>query len=199
VHAGNEFAVFAENVEHLGRNARHYAHIHYYIRGVGYFDANLGDWSAYRAHAEGNDVHRAPFHAAAEKFIEFFLHFGGIHPVVGRTCVSLGLGANEGARFHAGYVARVGAEIVASGAFLLVELDAHSLFDHLIKEFIGFLLGAVAPYDAVGRRVSCPVVDPGYESLVFYCLGIYHYYFSPCLLKRDLFIKIRVVFTAENI
>ena len=181
VHARNEFAVGAENVENLRGNARHYAHVYDYIRRVGNFNADLRDWSADRTHAERNYVHCTALHASFEKSIEFLFHLGRIHPVVCWAGVSLSLGAYERAGFYAGNVARIRTEVIATGALLLIEFCAvaDSLFNHHVEKLVRFFLRTVAPINAVGRGESGNLVHPGEQSLILYCFRIYHFIYSP--------------------
>ena len=121
VQAGDEVAV-AEHVENRLAHAGHDAHVDDHVGGVGDLHADLGDGRAERPHAEGDDVHGAPLHAALEQLLQLLLHLLRRHPVVGRAGIVLGDAADVGAVLDAGHVDRVGPGQVAVGTLLLVEL-----------------------------------------------------------------------------
>ena len=70
-------------------HARHHAHAHDDVRGIGELDADVRDRGADRPHRERHDVQRAPAHAAVEEAPERRAHLGRGDPVVGRAGVLL--------------------------------------------------------------------------------------------------------------
>jgi hypothetical protein len=77
VHAGHEFAVGAEHVEHRLAHAGHGAHVDHDVGAVGDLDADVGDRRAERAHGEGDHVHGAAAHAALEQAVQRFRILAG--------------------------------------------------------------------------------------------------------------------------
>jgi hypothetical protein len=64
-----------------------------------------------------------------------------------------GLGADEGAFFDARHVVGIGAVVVTTGSFLLVQGDQDAFVDGLGGQAMLLLLGTVAPDDLVGLAV----------------------------------------------
>ena len=112
-------------------DAGHDAHVDDDVGRVGELDADLRHGRADRAHAEGQDVHGAAAHAAAEELLELLAHHEGVFPVVGGAGVVFGERADEGAVFDAGDVVGRGAGVEAAGPELLVEPDEGAGFDQL--------------------------------------------------------------------
>ena len=105
VHAGDDaLVVLVDLGEDGSADAGHDAHVDDGVGGVGELDADLRHGRADGAHGEGQDVHGAAAHAAAEERLELLAHDEGIFPVVGGAGVVLGERADEGAVFDAGDV-----------------------------------------------------------------------------------------------
>jgi hypothetical protein len=77
VHAGHELAVLAQHLQHRLAHAGHDALVDDHIGRVGDLDADVGDRRAQRPHAERDDVHGAPAHAAVEALLQQFAHLPG--------------------------------------------------------------------------------------------------------------------------
>ncbi len=103
----HEVAVGTEDVPHLLRHARHDSHVYNDVRRIGDLHAAVRDVRAQRPHRERHDVHRAAAHATVEQALQRLAHLLRIDPVVRRTSVFLGLGADEGPVLHARHVTRV--------------------------------------------------------------------------------------------
>lgn len=171
VHAGNEVAFHTQHVVHGTAHAGHDLHVHGDVGAVGQFDADVGDGRAQRAHAERHHVHGAALHATVEQGLQRGAHLGWGHPVVGGASVFLLGGADVGAVFHTGDVARVGPGEVAAGALGRVELLEGAGIDQLLAQAVVLFLGAVAPVDGVGLAEDRHVGDPGEQAGVFDVCG----------------------------
>ncbi len=158
--AGNELALRAEHVEHLAAHARHDAHRHRDIGGIGNFHADMRDARSQRAHAEGDHVHRAAAHASREQPAQRGAHFVGRDPVVGRSGVGLVAAANKGAILDARHVAGIRAGEIAIAAFFRIEAFQCSGGDHLIAQIVVFPLGSVTPVDPLRLRQARNLGDP---------------------------------------
>ena len=160
MHARDEFAVVAEDIEHLGADAGHHFHVDHDIRGIGDFNADLGDVGADRTHRERDNVHGTALHAAVVQPEHGLLQLFGVNPVVGRTSVFLLFGSDESTGFNAGDVGRVGAEQQAVRALRGIQTDGEAGFDQFVAETIVLFLGAVAPVNRVGLADRNPLIDP---------------------------------------
>jgi hypothetical protein len=175
VHGLDEEAVLAELLQHLLAHTGHRAHGGGDVRGVGDLDADGGELRAQRAHAEGDDVHRAAPHGAAEQALvtgeapvtrEDGTHLVGVLPVVGRARVLLLLGADEGTVLDASDVGRVGGGVVRVGALDRIELLERALLDEFVSEALVLVLRAVAPHDLVRLGQLGYLADPCDQVLV---------------------------------
>ncbi len=167
MHAGDEFAIGAEHVKHLGAHAGHRAHVDDDVGGVGNFHADVGDRRTERAHRERDDVHRAALHAALEQAIQGFAHLGRFFPVVGRAGVFLVCGADVGTVFDAGDVGRVGEGQVGVRALFRVQLDQGAGFNHFRTQTVILCLRTIGPVDAVGLGQRSNLGDPFFQAFVF--------------------------------
>jgi hypothetical protein len=111
----------AEHVEHGATHARHDAHVHHHVGGIGEFDADLGDRGAQRTHAEWDHVHRTAAHAAREQTLQGLLHLARLDPVVGWAGVLLVHAADVGAVLDAGDVAGIAARCEAARPLLGIQ------------------------------------------------------------------------------
>ena len=140
VQAFDEIAIRTKHVEHRLSDAGHDAHVDHDVRGVRDFHANARDLGSNRAHAERNDIHGPPAHAAAVKATQLLFHHGRVFPIVGWTGVIFQSAANEGPFFHPGHIARVGADKEAIGALLFIEANGGAGFDHQLTQALVFFL-----------------------------------------------------------
>ena len=147
-------------------HARHDALIGHHVGRVGDLDADVGDVGAQGTHAEGDDVHGPPVHAALELLVESGPHLLRGHPVVGGARILLLFGADEGAVLDARHVAGVGAGKKAVGPLFRVQAGVDAGLDQLVAESIVFLLGSVAPVDAFRLAKCGHFVDPVQKFLV---------------------------------
>ena len=108
VQARDELARRAERVERALAHARHDAHAHRHVGGVGQLHADVALVRAERAHREGHHVHRAAAHRAGEQLGQRLAHLRRLAPVVGRARFLLGGRADERAVLHARDVAGIG-------------------------------------------------------------------------------------------
>src|SRR5690606_20588813 len=152
--------LLAQDVEYAVADARHDAHAHHHVGRIGQLHADLGDVRAQRAHAEGNDIHRATSHAAFEQALELCAHGIRLVPVVGRAGVFLVFGADEGAVFDASDVAGIRAGEETAGAELGVELDEGACFDKFVAQAVVFFLAAVTPVDVLRLAQFGNFFDP---------------------------------------
>ena len=84
MHAGHHaLHVFVDLGEDRQADARHDAHVHHDVRGVGELHADLRAGRVQRAHAEGQHVHGAAPHGAVEKVLQLAAHLVGVFPVIG--------------------------------------------------------------------------------------------------------------------
>lgn len=139
----------AEDIDDLAAHAGHDAHVDHHIGRIAQLHADLGDGRTQRPHAEGDDIHGTPLHAAVEQTVEGLLHGLGVFPIVGGARVFLAQAADEGTILHPGHVAGIGKTGKAVGAFFRVEPDEGPLIHQLAGKEVVFLLRAVAPVDRV--------------------------------------------------
>ena len=113
------------------------------------------------SHAEGNDVHGAPHHAAVVQLGQDGLHLPGIHPVVGGAGVVLVDGADEGGVLDAGNVVGIGAGV--DGSRLLVRVQPHegAGLHELIHETLVLFVGTVEEMNGAGIGQGRDLFDPG--------------------------------------
>ena len=181
VDAGDEIAVLAELCDHSVAGAGHDVHVDDHVRGVGDFDAVLGDRVADRTHRERNHVHRAALHAALVRSFHLLLHLDGIHPVVGGACVNLALGADERAAFNARNVTLVRTGEIASRTLLVVQLDELAVLDHHLANCGMLFLRALHDDNLVGCAELVPLVNPREDLRVGEFRRFGHVLFSPCV------------------
>ena len=92
VQAGNEFAVGAQRLDHLGADARHDVHVADDVRAIRDLDADLRHRRAERPHGERDDVHRAAPHAPSySPSIVCFSSSGATQLLVGPASSLLGV------------------------------------------------------------------------------------------------------------
>ncbi len=149
MHAGNECAVFTERVQHRLPHASHDSHVHRDVGRVAQLHSDMRNRRADRAHAERDDIHRAPAHAPGENSFERRLHFCRLDPVVGRPRIFLPAAADKCAILHPRDITRVGPCEIAIRALRGIELPECPSPHHQLAEAVVFLLRAVAPHDAV--------------------------------------------------
>ncbi len=166
VHARDELAVVAEHVERGLAGAGHRAHADRDVRRVGDLDADVRQRRAERAHAERDDVHRAPVHAAAEQAVEDPAHLGGVLPVVRRARVLFPLGADEGAVLDPGHVGRVGGGPEGIRPLRVVQRDERPGLHQLPAQRLGLGVGAVEPVDRVRLAQPGDLVHPPEQACV---------------------------------
>ncbi len=160
VHAGYEFAVRAEHVDHLAAHAGHDAHVGHDVGRVGDLDADLCDVRAKRAHAERDHVHRAPADTAVEQPVQDPVHLARFHPIVGGAGVVFVDAADVRAILDACDVAGIGEGEEAVGALFLVQSDVGAGFDETFAQLVVLFLRAVAPMNCVRLAQGRHFVDP---------------------------------------
>ena len=164
MHAGHDALVALVNQrEHRPSNARHDAHVGHDIARIRQLHPDPRHGRVQRTHAEGQHIHRAPLHAAAEQAAQGLLHLEGVHPVIGGTGVVLREAANKRPVLNARHVAGIGAHQETSGPFLLVQADEGARRDQLPAQGVVFLLGSVDPVDMGGLAESHHLPHPGYQ------------------------------------
>src|SRR4029077_4484091 len=89
VDPSDESLATLESVERDRAHPRHDAEADHDVERVGYLDAHLTTGRAARAHQIGHDIHRATGHAPVEDSPEQLLRLATVHPVIGRTRISL--------------------------------------------------------------------------------------------------------------
>ena len=131
-------------------HAGHDPHVGDHIGAVGNLDAVLRDGRAHRAHAEGDDIHRAAPHAARVERPQARLHLFRRLPVVRRSGVFFRARADEGALLHAGHIPLVAAD--EQGVWTPFRVQPHAgargHYGAPHGEVLGFR--AIAPMDGVG-------------------------------------------------
>ena len=162
----DKIAVLTNLVQSLLTHAGHDAHRQDNISRVSQLNAELGVRVADGAHAERHHVHGAALHGAAEGLGHLFLHGCRRGPVIGRACVLLSLGADEGAGLHARDIRRVRARQVGVRALLLVELNQGALLHELSGEAVRLLLGAVYEDNLFRLEELDTLTDPRNELLI---------------------------------
>ncbi len=172
VEAFHKVAVLTQEIDHSLAHAGHDLHVDHHVFRVGKLYAIVRKRRAERPHAERNDEHRAPFHAALEQAVEGGLHLLGVHPVIVGAGVFPQPAADEGAVFYPCHIAGVGKAGEAVGAFLFVEADESAFFHQHVAEELVLFFRAVAPVYLVGLAVGGHFIDPLEESLVLYGSGI---------------------------
>jgi hypothetical protein len=80
VHTFDKFSV-SEGAPDFGRDASHNAHAEYDVVKVGELDANLGQVTANRSHAERDHVHGPAFHTARKPILKLCPHFVRVLPL----------------------------------------------------------------------------------------------------------------------
>ena len=160
VDAGNKFAVLAEHFKNFGADAGHDFHIDHNVRGIGEFDADLGNIRTDRAHREGNHIHRAALHAAVVKRSHGLLEFDRIDPVVGRAGILLLPGSDESTGFDTRHIGRIGAEQQAVRTLRRVQANGETGVNQLVAETVIFFAGTVTPVNGVGLAQLDPALDP---------------------------------------
>ena len=163
VNARYKVTIFTQHIEHRFAHAGHDALVHRHVSAVRQFDTDVGDGRAQRSHAERHHIHGAPFHAAVKQRLQSVAHFGGGHPVIGRTGLFFFLGTNIGAVFYPGHVAGVGASQKRIGPLGRVELFEGTGVDQLLAQALVLFFTAVAPIDLVGFAQGDHFIDPGNE------------------------------------
>ena len=166
VHARDERAVVAEDVEGPAAHPGHQPHRHGHIRRVGELDADVALVGADGPHRERHDVHRATLHRAVEELGELLAHLGRLTPVVGRPGVVALRGADERAVLDAGDVARVGERQVAVRTDGVVQTLERACLHEYLTESVVLLAGAVTPVDRVGLGEGGHLLDPADKLLV---------------------------------
>ena len=160
VNGGNPHATLVDEVHCLCTHAGHDAHGHNNVRRVGDLNAELGDGATQGTHGEGNHVHGATLHGTRELLVQGGLHFLGVCPVVGRTCILFLLTADEGTRFNTRNIGGLRASKEAVGALLFVELGEHATLDHFRGQAIPLLLGAISKLHAIRGGQLCNLSSP---------------------------------------
>ena len=166
MHAGHDARAFVNFIEDPLADASHDAHIHNDVGRVRELYTDFCHGRPDGTHAEGQDVHSAALHCAVEEALELAAHVVGIFPIVGGAGGVLGIGADEGAIFDAGYIIGIGTGIKAAGPEFLVEPDESAIGDHFLAQVVVFFLGAVDPVDARGVREFGHFLDPAKEVVV---------------------------------
>src|SRR5699024_4683240 len=172
----DEVATLLDETQGRRSHTCHDPHGHHDVGGVGDLDTELGDVAAEGAHAEGDDVHRAPAHGASENFVEGGAHRVRGDPVVGRARVLFAFGADEGAVLHTRDVARVRCCVEAVGAFGRVETFESAFVHEKVRQPGPLLVGTVTPHDLVGLCEFCDLSYPSNESFV---CGRYNAHIGP--------------------
>ena len=155
VHAGHHaFVGGIDDFKDGFPNARHDAHVHDGVGGVGQLNSNLRHGRPQGTHAIRQHIQGAALHAAVEKTAQFLLHFERVHPIVGGPGAVFGGTADVGAVFNTGHIAGIGASEETAGPFFFVEPGESTCCDHLFAEAVVFLLGAIDPMNPVGLAKS---------------------------------------------
>ena len=165
VQAGHERRVVAEAGQRLRAGAGHDVHRGDDVGRVGDLDAELRHLGGERAHAVGDDVHRAAAHRPAVEVGHQDLHLVRGHPVVGDAGVALVHRADVGAVLDPGDVGRVGdgvERVRLLAGFSRVNVPARPAVGDP-----GPLLGrAVDPHDPVGLGQLSGLANPGEQPRV---------------------------------
>ena len=141
-------------------HARHDAHVGHHVGAVGDLHAATRQRRIDRPHAVGNDVHRAPGHAAVEQRVDLCVRGGRVHPVVVGAGILLARMAHQREPLHARHIGGIGAVQVATGVGLLVEFEQRAGLQHLLYQRVIFRLRAIAPVHVVWPRQRSDLVDP---------------------------------------
>src|ERR1700722_5782729 len=88
-------------------DAGHDAHADHDVGRVSKLNTDLRHGRSDRPHAERQNIHRTPVHAAAEDLLQLAPHYERILPIIGRAGVVLGKRADERLFFDAGDIARI--------------------------------------------------------------------------------------------
>ena len=86
--------------------------------------------------------------------------------MVGGTGFFFGIGADEGACFHARHVVGLGAVEIAAGELFLVELDHFAGLAGFLAQTLKLLLRTVNPDDLVGLEKLGHFVEPCEHGLI---------------------------------
>lgn len=105
-----------ELFERSRSHTRYNAHIDHRVRGISDFDSDAREGRSNGAHTEGNDIHRAAFHAASEERREFGSHLFRSDPSIRWTRIFLRFAANDGSCVWAISISLVRSGQVAIGA-----------------------------------------------------------------------------------
>ena len=142
-------------------HARHDPHVSHDIGAVRDLHPDFSDGRADGPHAEGNDIHRPPGHAAVEQPAQRRPHLGRGRPIVGGTGVVLIHGAYERPILDPADVGRMRAREKRVRTLLWVEADEGSGVHHRLAKPVVFPLRSVAPHDLVGLAQRRHLFDPG--------------------------------------
>ena len=165
VQTANPVVAVSEGIYNFLADSRHDSHVENDIDGIRKLNAYLRERRADRTHRIGNNIHCSALIAVLSYIIEHLIGLGGIHPVVGRTCLVCALRADKCAVFNTCDIVGLGSVEQASGEKILVELNHLAGLAGLCAQSVKLLLAAVDPHDFVGRYESYFLFDP-----VDYCL-----------------------------
>jgi len=144
-------------------HAGHDAHVGHYIGAVGDLHAATRERRVDRAHAVGNDIHRAAAHGAGEQRVDLRVGLRGRHPMIVGTGVLFFRRAHESEVFDARHVRGVRTMQVATRMLLAIQREQVPAGQHRLDEFGVLRVGAVAPVDGRGVREPGDVVDPSIQ------------------------------------
>ena len=115
-----------------------------------------------RAHAVGNDVHRAAHHRAREQPVSFCFIFAGSSQLLVGPASSL-VREQIKSLFDAGHIGRIGADQKAVGTLRGIQRNSGSGQDQQPQHRLIFFRRAVAPVNAIGFAHLRDFFDPALQ------------------------------------
>ena len=143
----------------------HDVHVQNNIDGVSQFHANLCERRTDRTHRIRDYIHGSALHNAVIQRNELCLHFVRSHPVVGRACIFLLLGADESSVFYSCYIIRQRSVIQTARQLFRIQLIhlipvAFRQRSNFFCQCIQLFFGTIDPYDLVRLGQSNHFVNP---------------------------------------
>ncbi len=166
VQSANPVVAVAQSIHNPLAHSRHDSHVENDIDGVGQLNTYLREWGADGAHRIRDNIHCSALIAVSRYIVEHLISLGGIHPVVGGTCLIRTLGADKCTVFNTRNIVGLGSVKQASGKKLLVELGHLAGLAGLGAQSVKLFLAPVDPHDLVGRYKSYLLFDPVDHCLV---------------------------------
>ena len=166
VQAFDELIVVAQLLQRDLPHACHDPHVQDHVGRVGDLNADLGDFGVGWTHDVRHHVHDAALHGSVVQRPN--LGFGVLrgHPVVGRSGVIAGLGADKGKMLYAGNVVGVASSQKTAGVLFLVQAGEVSLGHEFSSDAVVLFLRSVAPNDGIRFRQLGDFFDPLLHCLV---------------------------------